>query len=72
MSWDQKAQCLFPNKMDSLSSTALHEMLQAMAHLSQRVHIIHRFADMKSMPKDKGTDDDTISIPWRFDLSIQS
>lgn len=46
-------------------------MLQAMVHLSQSLDIIHYFVAMNPLPKDKETDDDIISIPWRFDLSVR-
>lgn len=58
--------------MEPLSSTTLHGMLQHLARLAQRPELVHRFASMKPLPKDKGTDDLTISIPWRLDLSMRS
>ncbi|CAK9108805.1 unnamed protein product [Durusdinium trenchii] len=72
LSWDSKAECLLPNKMDPLNSTTLHEMLQTLARLSQRPDLVHRFTAMKPLPKDKGTDELTIAIPWRLDLSMGS
>ena len=48
MSWDQH--CLRPNKQEPLSSECLHEMLQTMVRLTQRLDLIHRFAAMKPMP----------------------
>lgn len=47
------------------------EILQIMVRLFQRVGIIHLSA-MKPIPKDKGTDDMSISIRWRLDVSVRS